>query len=240
METASLDPVIEQTSHEEAAKLLASNAPAAPGTTTADAPAEPLKKKGGFPKGAKRGPGGKKITDAGGVVSPTSTAKPKQVYTVDPAASAPLTGEVRTGAPRMAGVPGAPDPAIVAYLVPKLDMVLKGVTLLLARFTGKPDAVAHDDERALMADAFSQELAARVPELAAQAGPVAMGAASLPYLTRLLELYMPGGPQPSPVPQSPMTPPQPAVEPAQVAAPAPAPIPAEGDNGPDQYGGIPT
>lgn len=248
MDTTTLDPVVEAPSHDEAARLVNAQqpapveTPAGPASSAATASADKPRRKGGFPKGAKRGPDGKKVAGDGPVASAPKPAPAGKVYTPEMArGAAPLSGEVKDG-PLPAGVPSAPDPALVAYLRPYLSMGIKGITMLLAFVTRRPAAVATDDEREMMAEAWSLKLAADLPQFAAQASTTAVGAATLPYLVRLLEQYFPEGMRAGPSAEAPRpTPTAPVIESA-AAAPAETPPPPPAVDTPSDsvgYGTIP-
>lgn len=240
----------------------------APAVVSAPAAAdEAPKRKGGFPKGGKRDGSGRLVRDAAGhFVSTGDGGAPRRrrksrasarapvdpapaaasnVYTAEVAGAAPLTGEVRDGPPVSSAAPasgfvapGAPDPALVEYVRPRVDLLLRGVTLLLARLTKKPDALATDAERALMAEAISVELAVKAPELAEKAGQMGIAGAVLPYAIRLLGLYSPfpsddvAASQPAPAAA-----PQPAAAP--VAQPEPVAVVRSVPRGDMGYGGAP-
>lgn len=267
MDHETMTPVVETPDHAAALALVTeSAAPAsepAPSVVAAVPPESTApKRKGGFPKGMKRDARGRIVRDPNAPPASSSRSRRRaaqaavgdavtapavpagKVYTA--AELGPLTGAVQDGpAPGSSGlVPAPADPALVAYVRPRVDLMLRGITMILARITKKPDAVATDQERELMGEAISYELCAKLPEIAAKAGEMGIAAAVLPYGVRLLELFGPSmggasgsGGVPATANSSGAAPASTPAAPAVASAPAVSPLPSDAARA--VYGGPP-
>lgn len=180
----SIEPVTAAPSPDEALALLNSSAPveSLPVQST-PTPEEKPKRKGGFPKGAKRGAGGKKIPAEGevsvapstrkvydGVAAGATTAHEKAV-----AKSIDSATEVRTRLQR------GNDPALIEASKPGIKNFIIAMTSLLARITGRPGMKATDDEAELLATTGAPLLAMYAPDIAESSPEMAFGGAVLNY-----------------------------------------------------------
>lgn len=213
--TGPVAPVVDAPSApQETLALLNESAPS--GTATgqqspvASTPSEKPKRKGGFPKGAKRGPGGKKI--AGDAPSETT----HKVYdgTIAENQGAPPPGAQRVGGPALAMA----DPALVDACKPHVKNLVKAITGLLARLTGNASMRATDEEAELLAETGAPLMVLHMPDVAQASPEAAFGAAVLNYAVPRLGAFSGTPDVASTGASSPPPPPPP---------PSPAPAPSE-------------